>query len=75
MLAFSINNSMRKLLILVMFLQGCSSVGITHDEGSMPKVELESVFCDTLRAKVKSDELRLTCTLTIQGDLFSIKKD
>ena len=74
-MAFSINNSMRKLLILVMFLQGCSSLGVTHDQGSMPKIELESEFCDKLRAKVKSDELRLTCTLTIQGGFFSIKKD
>ena len=74
-MAFSINNSMWKLLILVILLQGCTSVGITHDEGSMPKVEVKTQFCDNLRAKVKSDELRLTCTLTIQGDLFSIKKD
>lgn len=66
---------MRKLLILLTFLQGCTAVEVRHEDGSMPKLDIKSELCDDLKAKVRSDEFQLTCTLKIDGPLFSVKKD
>lgn len=64
---------MGKLLILLIILQGCSTVEIHHEDGSMPKVEITTEFCDKLGAKARSDELTLTCTLNLDGGGFWFK--
>ena len=61
---------MRKLLILLVFLQGCGSVEIHHEEGSLPKLEVESEYCDKVNAKVRSDSVMLTCTYRIKKGTF-----
>jgi len=55
---------MRKLLILLVFLQGCSSVSLHHEPGSMPKVKIETEQCDDLKARVKSQSLVFTCSMS-----------
>jgi len=55
---------MRKLLILLVFLQGCSSVSLHHEPGSMPKVKIETERCDDLKARVKSQSLVFTCSMS-----------
>jgi uncharacterized protein YceK len=59
-----LNIFMRKLLILLVFLQGCSSVSIHHEPGSMPKVNIETEQCDDLKARFKSQSLVFTCSMS-----------
>ena len=56
-------------ILLTFFpLSGCSLVEITHDTGSLPKLDIMygKDFCtDDLHAKVRKDELTITCSVKI----------
>lgn len=52
----------------ILMLVGCNTIIIVHEEGDLPKLDIDTgkEFCDKqFRAKVKEDELIITCSIKL----------
>lgn len=61
---------MRKLLILILFLSGCSTISVEHTESDLPKLKFANDFCHQTDAKLRFSKVSFTCSYELVGTGF-----